>query len=217
MIAGAFGLFLARALERRMGATVERKGKSSSGLARPDFYDWLQVGPPIARAFKPDATIVMFGGNDCQPLREGNGDDAGWVAWRSEAWEKTYRRRVLEFCDRVAPVGTQLFWVGMPVMGHKRLHKKVEWINKLYTDVLANRAQSDFVDIWSVLANSKGEYTPRVKSGGKMIKARAGDGIHLTVKGAHHLVSNVAPRVAQAMGQTLQPPAPRGRRSTKRG
>lgn len=217
MIAGAFGLFLQRALHRRMGAAVERKGKSSSGLARPDFYDWLEIGPPLAKSFAPDATVVMFGGNDCQSLRTGVDKDAGWIPWGKPKWEQDYRRRIREFCDRVAPVGTQLFWVGMPVMGHERLHGRVKWINTVFRDEMNKRAQSEFVDIWRALANRKGEYTDKLRVKGKLTKVRAGDGIHLTVKGAHHLVDEVAPRLASALGQTLSPPRPKGRRKTRRG
>lgn len=218
MIAGAFGLFLQRALVRRMDASVERKGKSSSGLARPDFYDWMDIGPPLARSFGPDATVVMFGGNDCQPLRAGKGEDAGWIPWGKPKWEQTYRQRIRSFCDRVAPVGTRLFWIGMPVMGHARLHKRVKWINTVFASEMQDRAQSEFVDIWRTLADRKGKYTPKVKMGGKLVRARAGDGIHLTVKGAHHLVEHVAPIVAQGLGQTLAAPRPRGkRRASRRG
>lgn len=218
MIAGAFGLFMQRALVRRMGAQVERKGKSSSGLARPDFYDWMDIGPPLAQGFAPDATIVMFGGNDCQSLRKGTDKDAGWIPWGRPKWEEEYRQRVRAFCDRVAPVGTRLFWIGMPVMGHERLHAKVKWINEVYREEMNQRAQSEFVDIWRVLANRRGEYTDKVKSKGEMIKVRAGDGIHLTVKGAHHLVANVAPQIAASLGETLSAPKPPGkRRRSRRG
>lgn len=217
MIAGAFGLFLQRALHRRMGATVERKGKSSSGLARPDFYDWLQIGPPLAKSFVPDATVVMFGGNDCQSLRTGVDKDAGWIPWGKPKWEQDYRRRIREFCDRVAPVGTRLFWIGMPVMGHERLHGRVKWINTVFLDEMNKRAQSEFVDIWKTMANRKGQYTDKLRVNGKLTKVRAGDGIHLTVKGAHHLVDAVAPRLASALGQSLSAPQPKGRRKTRRG
>lgn len=217
MIAGAFGLFLQRALHRRMGAAVERKGKSSSGLARPDFYDWLEIGPPIAKSFSPDATVVMFGGNDCQSLRTGVEKDAGWIPWGKPKWEQDYRRRIREFCDRVAPVGTRLFWIGMPVMGHERLHGRVKWINTVFLDEMNNRAQSEFVDIWKTMANRKGHYTDKLRVNGKLTKVRAGDGIHLTVKGAHHLVDAVAPRLARSLGQTLSAPQPQRRRRARRG
>ena len=39
MIAGGFGLYLARALGEDRGYDVTRRGKSSSGLARPDFFN----------------------------------------------------------------------------------------------------------------------------------------------------------------------------------
>ena len=40
MIAGGVGLFLENGLRKVHGHEVRRKGKSSTGLARPDFFSW---------------------------------------------------------------------------------------------------------------------------------------------------------------------------------
>lgn len=209
MIAGAFGLFLERKLSRHYGCVVKRFGKSATGLARPDFFDWIEAGPPQTQAFLPDAVITMFGGNDAQALRLGTDRKAEWIRWGKQDWEPTYRARIRDFADRVAPVGTRLFWIGMPVMRPKKLNARVQYLNTVYREEMDQRAQSDFIDIWPVLSDAKGRYTDRVKMGNRRRLARAGDGVHLTVRGAHHLVDAVAPQVAAILGVDAQARKPK--------
>ena len=47
MIAGGVGIYLQRRLKKQAGFDVLRHGKSSSGLARPDFYDWFEIGADL--------------------------------------------------------------------------------------------------------------------------------------------------------------------------
>lgn len=203
MIAGGFGLYLARALGEDRGYDVTRRGKSSSGLSRPDFFDWPAEAKRLVGETPYDATVVMFGGNDVQGLYMGKGQ---WITWEDEGWSEEYARRVNELADIVAPAGQQLFWIGMPVMRPSKFHARVQRVNTIYRAEMAIRPNASFVDIWSVLANDDGEYsdhiyvTPdgaaEVPEGEeppkrKKILVRAGDGIHLTVAGAHYLTNHI--------------------------
>jgi uncharacterized protein len=219
MIAGGFGLYLARALGEERGYDVTRRGKSSSGLARPDFFDWIAEAKRLVGDTPYDATVVMFGGNDVQGLYMGKGFGAEgdehegpptkktrWIRWEDEGWSEEYARRVNALADIVAPAGQQLFWIGMPVMRPSKFHARVQRVNTIYRAEMAIRSNALFVDIWSVLADEDGEYADRiyltrddgseaapddVKPKRKKVLVRAGDGIHLTVAGAHHLTSHV--------------------------
>ncbi len=203
MIAGGFGVFLERALKKEYAVPVKRAGKSSSGLSRPDFHDWPEAATAIVAKWKPEASVVMFGGNDVQGLYMGKGQ---WITWEDEGWSEEYARRVNELADIVAPAGQQLFWIGMPVMRPSKFHARVQRVNTIYRAEMAIRPNASFVDIWSVLANDDGEYsdhiyvTPEgaaeVPEGEeppkrKKILVRAGDGIHLTVAGAHYLTNHI--------------------------
>jgi hypothetical protein len=204
MIAGGFGLYLARALGEDRGYDVTRRGKSSSGLARPDFFDWLAEAKRLVGDTPYDATVVMFGGNDVQGLHMGKSE---WVRWEDEGWSEEYARRVNALADIVAPAGQQLFWIGMPVMRPSKFHARVQRVNTIYRAEMAIRPNALFVDIWSVLADEDGEYSDHIyiprdegpdeedpdaaKPKRKKVLVRAGDGIHLTVAGAHHLTAHV--------------------------
>lgn len=207
MIAGAFGLFLARDLAEQHGLDVERRGKSSSGLSRPDFFDWRKEAQALVDAHRPDATVVMFGGNDVQGLYMGRDQ---WIRWDDEGWSEEYARRVVQLCDIVAPDGQDIFWVGMPVMRPAKFHERIKRVNTIYRAEMAIRPGAHFVDIWSLLADEHGAYADRIvlepPAEGhkpKRVRVRAGDGIHLSPAGAQYLADHVRAVIVDTLdGQT---------------
>lgn len=192
MIAGGVGLFLENGLSKTHGYVVRRKGKSSTGLARPDFFSWPKEAQKQVDEFLPDAAVVMFGGNDVQGLRM---PDKGWITWPEPEWPEEYARRVNAFADIVAAGGKPLFWIGMPVMRPEKFHTRVQRVNTIYRAEMAIRPGAHFIDIWRLLADDEGNYTDRLdvdgEPGGKKVRVRAGDGIHLSVAGAHHVEAHV--------------------------
>ena len=197
MIAGAFGLFLAQALRETHGWSVHREGKSSTGLSRPDFFDWISRGKQLAEVVAPfDATVCMFGGNDGQGLFMGKKAEPRWIRYGEEGWDEEYRRRVVAFADAVTPPGGSLHWIGMPVMGPEKLHRRMRHLNRIYRGETCICPRCHFIDVWRDLADARGRYTKRMKVDGKRTSVRADDGVHLTVKGAKYLVGLVAPRIA---------------------
>ncbi|MEZ4450700.1 MAG: DUF459 domain-containing protein [Nannocystaceae bacterium] len=207
MIAGGLGLFLENGLRKEHGYEVRRFGKSSTGLSRPDFFDWMKEGKRQIDAFpEVDAVVVMFGGNDVQGLFMGKSKAKGteWIIWPDAEWPVEYARRVTAFADLVAPAGRDLFWIGMPVMRPEKFHERVQRVNTIYRAEMAIRPGGHFVDIWRLLADGAGRYTDRltVEEGGKSskIRVRAGDGIHLSVAGAHHVEAHVRARIVARLG-----------------
>jgi len=199
MIAGGFGLFLAQDLEREHGYVVDRRGKSSTGLARPDFHDWIKLGAAAHAEAKPDAVVCMFGGNDGQGLHMGRDAKPQWIRYEEPGWTAEYRRRVNAFADAVTPKGERLFWIGMPPMRLDRLRERVAHMNTIYAAETAIRPNARFVPIWDVLAED-GQYSDHVRIGGTRTRVRTADGIHITSAGAHHLADFVRPHIAALMG-----------------
>jgi hypothetical protein len=211
MIAGAVGLFLENGLRKEHGYQVRRKGKSSTGLARPDFFSWPKEAKAQIDAYTkdggPDAVVAMFGGNDVQGLYMGKGE---WVTWPEPGWPAEYARRVNAFADIVAPNGRPLFWIGMPVMRPEKFHVRVQRVNTIFRAEMAIRPGGHFIDIWRLLADTNGHYTDRLDidgvPGGKTERVRAGDGIHLSVAGAHRVEKHVRAIIHQVLsGPTSTP------------
>jgi hypothetical protein len=196
MIAGGFGLFLAQDLEHEDGLVVDRRGKSSTGLARPDFHDWIHVGGQARADAQPNVVVCMFGGNDGQGLYMGKSAPSEWIRYGEPEWTPEYRRRVNAFADAVTANGEQLVWIGMPQMRLERLHDRVGHMNGIYAAEMALRPNARFVEIWEVLAVD-GEYSDHVVIDGKRTRVRTGDGVHITTAGAHYLADFVRPHVAE--------------------
>ena len=195
MIAGGFGVFLERALEKDYALPVKRAGKSSSGLSRPDFHDWPEAAEAIVGKWKPEASVVMFGGNDVQGLYMGKGE---WIRWDEDGWDEEYARRVDALADILAPASERLFWVGMPVMRPTKFHERVKRVNVIYRARMAVRPGAKFIDAWDLLAGDDGTYADKIAIGtnpdgtpAKKVRVRAGDGIHLSPKGAELLRDHV--------------------------
>jgi hypothetical protein len=207
MIAGAVGLFLENGLRKQHGYDVRRKGKSSTGLARPDFFSWPKEAQAQVEAFPPDAVVAMFGGNDVQGLYMGKGE---WITWPEPGWSAEYARRINAFADIVAPGGKPLFWIGMPVMRPEKFHVRVQRVNTIFRAEMAIRPGGHFIDIWRLLANERGEYADRLDidgvPGGKTERVRAGDGIHLSVAGAHRVEAHVRAIIHHTLSGTSADP-----------
>lgn len=197
MIAGGFGLYLEQKLRKTHAYEAVREGKSSTGLARPDFYNWIDKGAKLVEAHKPGAVVCMFGGNDGQGLFMGRKVKPKWIRWQEEGWTQEYRRRVNAFADAVTPQGQTLFWIGMPVMKPTKLHARVQHMNTIFRGEMAIRRNAHFLDVWRALSPD-GAYTDYVDIEGTRTKVRAGDGVHLSRNGAHYLVAQVAPQIASA-------------------
>jgi len=197
MIAGGFGVFLEQALRKEHGFRVHRRGKTSSGLARPDFFDWLKEAERLVAGQGPyDLNIVMFGGNDVQGLYMGRDT---WIRWPDEGWSEEYARRIDAFCDIIAPSGQYIYWVGLPIMRPEKFRRRCEKVNAIFRERMAARERATFIDTWTLLADANGEYADRIvldppddpNARAPRVRVRAGDGIHLSVAGAHHLKAYV--------------------------
>src|SRR5206468_4324206 len=72
-LAQGIGTFAERVLRPNL-AQVFRQGRISTGLSRPDYFDWPYQMRQIVDRARPDLTIVMLGENDGQSLvdRDGN-------------------------------------------------------------------------------------------------------------------------------------------------
>ncbi|PRP96535.1 hypothetical protein ENSA5_36110 [Enhygromyxa salina] len=198
MMAGGFGLYLGQDLEREFGCVIDRRGKPSSGLARPDFYDWITIGGKAREEFQPDIVVCIFGGNDAQGLYLGRNADPKWYRYGEPEWMPEYRRRINAYADAVAPRHERLFWIGMPQVRSEKLHGRVAEMNVVYESEMSLRPNARFVSTWDALT-VRGKYSDHVVIDGKRVRARASDGVHVSPAGAHALADYVRPHIAEIL------------------
>jgi hypothetical protein len=121
--------------------------------------------------------------------------DPKWIRWHEDGWSDEYGRRIKAFADAIAPGDVHLFWIGMPSMRPSKLDGRVRRMNDLFRAALATRTNAHFIDTRSFMSGPKGGYTSHVVVDGKKIRVRAGDGVHLSGRGATLIIDHVIPEI----------------------
>ncbi|MEZ5382922.1 MAG: DUF459 domain-containing protein [Microthrixaceae bacterium] len=158
---------------------VSYEYKISSGLARPDYYNWPARFAQIARDTKPEALVIMIGGNDVQELT----DPAGSVVALpgTPEWSEEYGKRVEELFDGLRADNRRLFWVMHPTVASSKMQRSVDAMNTEVTEAAADRPWVVLVDGAELTAGPDGGYADYLTlPDGEQIDCRQGDGIHLT-------------------------------------
>lgn len=198
-IHGALGKYIEDSLVEA-GVTTDRHAKSSSGLARPDFYDWHAAAQKQVARSGPQAVVVMFGGNDGQALFMGDDASPKWIKWdEADAWKAEYRRRVDALADVLGDGGAQIYWMGMPEMKSNKLNGRMERMNTIYAEAMQARASGHFISTRGLMPGATG-YAEFAKVGGKQVRVRAEDGVHYSIHGARIVAAAVVPAVAKGLG-----------------
>ncbi|MCP5149125.1 MAG: DUF459 domain-containing protein [Ectothiorhodospiraceae bacterium] len=165
-------------------------GMESSGLARPDFFDWEALLGAVVGDVRPQRVLIMLGTNDDKPLR----DPAGTThRFGSGSWAHEYQRRIGALIERARAGGgdTEVLWVGAPVMRSAALADAVRVVNET-ARTGCERLGCRFVDTASVLAGRDGGFVFSLPdAAGRPVAVRAKDGVHLQPQGAVRLARHV--------------------------
>jgi hypothetical protein len=204
---GALGSELVEALEQ-LGLETRCESRGSSGLSRPDFFDWPTIGAQAYREFRPHATVVNFGGNDAQGQRMPPGQEPPWVRWPEPAWPAEYGRRVVAFANAVAPRGEHLFWLGMPAMRSVGFDNRLRKINRIVRSSLAGRPGARFVSLRRVLSRGQQRYSDELLVDGVETRVREPDGVHINRGGGRYVARKVAPQIRDALQASPEPDPP---------
>lgn len=189
MAATDFGRALEQVLAKDPGVTTRRRGKSSTGLARPDYFDWMQEGEKQVSLHRPELVIVIVGGNDGQDLISTSGGPR--VHWGTGAWPAAYTARLERFIKLLARDGAQVAFLGLPLMDRPKLEQKLVLIRGVQEKALAALPEATYVDTRSCFTSKAGELLRTVTVEGYKAPQplRQADGIHLTVPGAQHFAT----------------------------
>lgn len=186
----------------------KRHGKVSSGLARPDFYDWDKIFPELAADMRPDVVVVMIGANDNQSVEAPGGEK---YAFGGNGWEREYARRVQKLLDQAKAVNPKaaVFWMGAPVMANPQLNGDVRQINRVLADVCGkNRSFCRYIDTFDVLSDDQGRFLlTAFDAAGSEIKLRKADGVHLADSGAKLLAGRCLKVMNEVLGADAAKPA----------
>lgn len=195
--AGNLGPPLQRELEDTGLVKSDLFYKVSSGLSRPDFFDWpSQLTRDIAK-YNPDVVVVTFGGNDAQDLLI-NGQSR---PVDSPEWKAEYASRVGKVMDFLSADGRTLVWVGIPNAKSEDTRARMDILQQVTKAEADKRPQIVYVDVWNIFVGRSGGYADYITDprDGKGKLVRASDGFHLNQTGAEILALTVAEKVKADM------------------
>lgn len=188
--AGTFGPYLEQLMDETGMVTTTLDYKVSSGLTRPDFFDWPARFAEQVPAIDPDIVVVTFGGNDAQPIRiDGTPYDLDEPEWTEE-----YRRRVGAAMDLLGADGRTLIWVGIPNAASEEFTQRLLVQRDAVLAELAEHPDVVYIDTWNRFSGRNGGYAEFVidPRDGQGKDVRADDGFHLNTNGAEILALDIA-------------------------
>lgn len=191
-LAAGLGVSAERALSPSL-TRVSKQGRISTGLARPDYFDWQAEMRQIMDVFHPDLVIVMTGVNDDQSLETSSGQLQTPIG--TPSWPPAYQDRVEQFARTAVNQGAHVVWVGLPIVSNKGRWELFQRQNAIFQRVAARVPNMTYVDTWDRFAGSDGNYSDFYWHDGKVEKIRETDGIHFNGTG-YDLVAQAAIQAA---------------------
>ncbi len=200
LIVTSFGESLEKSLNEHPGIRAVRRAKSSTGLARPDFFDWMAVGREEVERHRPEVVVVIMGGNDGQGLTDSKGKAR--VQWGAPGWEAAYRQRAEDFLRVLAAPGRRILWVELPITRLPGFERKLVVIRRLLREAVSAREDATHLDTSSFFIDSKGGVLLEAPVEGfrKPMRLRMDDGVHFTLAGGRYFASKVYPAVLGLLG-----------------
>lgn len=150
--------------------------KISSGLWRPDFFDWPAYIAVEMAAYDPDVAVLMVGANDANQVNN----------------HALYAERVGRVMDLMYRDGRIVVWVGQPCVDDASFAGTLPEVNRIFREQAAARSWVVYVDAWALTSWSDGtcaQYLP--DENGVEQKLRLDDGIHLTPAGGRRIALGV--------------------------
>jgi hypothetical protein len=211
-VGDSIGIDLGWGLERVMGNTgyyhVITDGKISTGLARPDFFNWPAQLEADVRRYHPDLIVCLFGLNDPQAMRA----NETYLQTFTKPWFQEYARRV----DRILEIGTEdgrhMIWAAGPIVSDSRLRHDMNALNGVYRKQVRYYQQATgraaYFDTWAYTQRN-GSYTGFLTDAdGRHFEARTSDGVHITGTGQDYLAAKLFAQVrAEFLKKRASPPA----------
>ena len=181
------------------------RSKISTGVSLHGGFDWAQRAKNLAAA-KADIVVIMFGANDRPTIRRGIEVDP---ALRDE-FRQSYGERVRTIIHAFHETGSEVIWVGHPVVRDNVYTEDMQLLNSIYKAAAADEG-ARWVPTWSMFTTPDGGFTPYGKGvDGMTQRLRADDGVHFTPAGYDVVAARLEPLIEErrakvALGSAASP------------
>lgn len=184
----------------------------SSGLTRPDFFNWPAEIQSVVEANHPDVMVVVFGANDGQGMEL----DSGVFQPGDPEWNAEYASRVDAVMTYLEQQGVRVYWIGQPIARDAEYSGRLQLMNGIFADMSAEHPNTTVVSLYELFMDDSGAYSDYLPGAdGELVNMRNSDGIHMTRAGgdraAEAILSAIEadlPNGAPAATTTTAPPVP---------
>jgi lysophospholipase L1-like esterase len=184
IVGDSIGIDLGDALQPDLAQTgvvsAALDGRVSTGLTRPDYFNWPAELTADIKSQNPQVVVIMIGANDAQDFL-GPPD----VPYTSPEWNTLYAQRVAQFMQIAQSGGATVVWVGMPPMQNPGLNAQMSDVNAVVQQqAVKTHPPVTYLSTDRSLGTAQGGYTAFVTNGaGQVVNVRTPDGTHLTPGG----------------------------------
>jgi uncharacterized protein len=187
VLAGGLGAGLTRITAQDPTVAVTNRFNESSGLARPEFYDWAATIPKITEGKQFSEVVVLIGSNDRREFRSG---DFRFPFGTAE-WTAAYLKQINAVLDALLAAKLRIYWVSVPPMADQSYDADVKLLSALQQQAVVAKGGT-YVDIRSHLLTPQGAYTDRgIDDTGVVRKLRGRDGITFFKQGNNRIAQLV--------------------------
>ncbi|MGH2448946.1 MAG: DUF459 domain-containing protein [Chloroflexota bacterium] len=151
-----------------------------TGLTRPDFVDWSLLAKQQIAADRPDAVVVMLGGNDFQNMVMPGGRV---LVAGTPTWTREYQRRAA-VCMRIwLRQARRVYWLSTPPARDPAWAFDDGKINIALRRAARSIPGTWFLNVLGPVTNH-GRYSDFVLVNGQELLVREPDGVHLNIAGS---------------------------------
>ena len=149
----------------------------------------------------------MLGSNDWQNMTAAGG---GILVRGSDEWIAEWARRLRSVLEALEAPHRHVVWVGLPPTRSSQTRQGYALINRIATEVTAERDSVAMIDIWDMFGGDdpyREAVPPPDGADGTPVTVRHPDGIHLNQAGALWVVAAVSDEIERAVARFEQPSA----------
>jgi hypothetical protein len=191
---GGFTSLVPREACLKANMELGRFAKNSTGLTRPEKFNWVDELRRLGESFKPQLFVMSLGLNDRQSVVE-----HGKVTLEnSPDYPARYKERVTAALKSATAVNASLLWVGLPAMREAAADRDAREKNKLFAEAIAELADPriEYVEPWKLNPSGEDKFSSFGPDGkGKMIQIRVSDGEHFTSAGDMLVAAYLLPKI----------------------
>lgn len=168
---------------RNLNLKVTDLSKQNTGLSYKSYFDWSKA---TNEAFVKNSNIkylvVLLGANDPWDIKKGG----NYHRFGSPSWIDIYTSRVDEIIKIAKKHKAKVFWFEIPPVKKEDLNKKIQVLNKIYSDEILKNKEI-FINT-KLFFSVNDEYSAYIKDeNNRSIKVRTDDGVHFTPSGTREM------------------------------